>query len=101
MNTCHNMHNGEILNNESDFSFYKVILYGDKTECAKFSKRVGCAIKHLPVKVQFFFEYNTKKAVEKGIKKSPTLLLNGNIFIEGLIQAEEITKLFENLVVDK
>ena len=37
-------------------------------------------------------------AIEAGISKDPTLVLNGKIFLEGLTQAEDITKAFEELL---
>ena len=94
--TCHTMSNGEILNaHKTDYPLFYAILYGDKVSTAKFSKRLSCAIKHLPLRVKFTFEYNTLKAVEKGIAEDPTLVLNGEIFLEGLVEAETITEAFE------
>ena len=97
--TCHEMSNGEILNKEhKEFIFYDAVLYGDRVLTAKFSKRLSCAIKHLPLRVAFCYEHSTKKALEAGIIKDPTLTLNGEIFLEGLVQAEEITKKFQELL---
>lgn len=96
---CHEMKTGEVLNSSSSqYPLYKAVLYGDKINCAKLSKRLSCAIKHLPIRVEFSFEYDTQKAVDMGITKDPTVLLNGNIFIEGLSQAEDITIKFEKLI---
>ena len=96
---CHEMRAGEILNSSSvEYPLYKAVLFGDKINCAKLSKRLSCAIKHLPIRVEFSFEYDTQKTVDRGITKDPTLTLNGNIFIEGLIQAEDITVIFEELI---
>jgi len=101
-NVCHEMHEGEILNMEKvHTTLYKATLYGDRFECAKFSKRLSCAIKHLPLQVEFSFEYDTQKAIELGVVKSPTLLLNNHIFLEGLIQAELITEAFEKLLKEE
>jgi predicted DsbA family dithiol-disulfide isomerase len=44
------------------------------------------------------YEHNTQKAIEAGVAKDPTIIWNGKIIIEGLIPAEEITKIFENLL---
>ncbi len=97
---CHTMSNGEILNaNKTDYPLFHAILYGDKISTAKFSKRLSCAIKHLPLRVQFTFEYDTLKAVEKGISKDPTLVLDGEIFLEGLVEAESITEAFEKYLL--
>ena len=93
---CHTMSNEEILNaHKTDYPLFYAILYGDKVSTAKFSKRLSCAIKHLPLRVKFTFEYNTLKAVEKGIAQDPTLVLDGEIFLEGLVEAETITNAFE------
>ena len=93
---CHEMHNGEILNEvKEDFPLYRAVLYGDRVLTAKFSKRLSCAIKHLPLRVAFSYEYSVEEAVELGIAKDPTLVLDGEIFLEGLVQAEEITKMFQ------
>ena len=95
---CHEMKEGEILNRDKyHYPLYKATLYGDKIACAKFSKRLSCAIKQLPLRVQFSFEDNTQKAIEAGVRKSPTLVLEGNVFLEGLLQAEEITEAFQNI----
>ncbi len=97
---CHTMSNGKILNdNKTDYPLFHAILYGDKVNTAKFSKRLSCAIKHLQLRVKFTFEYDTLKAVEKGISKDPTLVLDGEIFFEGLVEAERITEAFEKYLL--
>lgn len=96
---CHTMKEGEILNeSHPQYPLYEGILYGDKVSTEKFSKRLSCSIKHLPIRLRFHFEYNTLKAIENGVTKDPTLVLNGKIFLEGLVQAEDITKAFEKLI---
>jgi len=96
---CHTMGHGEILNTDKhQYPLFHAVLYGDKVSTAKFSKRLSCAIKHLPLRVKFTYEYDTLKAVEKGIAKDPTLVLDGEIFLEGLVQAEMITEAFEALI---
>ena len=93
---CHTMNDGEVLNaDKTEYPLFNAVLYGDKVSTAKFSKRLSCAIKHLPLRVEFRYEYNTLKAVEKGVSKDPTLVLDGEIFLEGLVQAENITEAFE------
>ena len=102
LEACHEMYNGEILNKgREDFPLYNATLYGDRILTAKFSKRLSCAIKHLALRVAFTYEYSIEKAVEMGIAKDPTLMLNGEIFLEGLVQAEEITQKFQNLMLDE
>ncbi len=99
---CHSMQHGEVLNAEkTEYPFFHAVLYGDKVSTAKFSKRLSCAIKHLPLRVEFRYEYDTLKAVEKGVMKDPTLVLDGEIFLEGLVQAESITEAFEKVLLEK
>jgi hypothetical protein len=95
--TCRVMHEGEILNEKhSEWPLFDAVIYGSRTECAKFSKRLSCAVKHLPLRVKFSFEYDTVKAIEKGVAKDPTLVIDGKIFMEGLPQAELITEKFQS-----
>ncbi len=97
---CHTMYEGEILNaDKTEYPLFHAVLYGDKISTEKFSKRLSCAIKHLPLRVKFTFEYDTLKAVEQGIVQDPTLTLDGEIFLEGLVQAEAITEAFERVLV--
>jgi len=96
---CHEMSAGEILNaSHSEYPLHEAVIYGSRLDCAKFSKRLSCAIKHLPLRVRFSYEHDTQKAIDKGIIKDPTLVLDGAIFLEGLTQAEDITKAFEKLL---
>lgn len=96
--SCHSMKEGEILNESHlEYPIYEAILYGDRISTEKFSKRLSCSIKHLPLRLHFSFEYDTLKAIEAGITTNPTLTLSGKIFIEGLVQAEEITEIFQVL----
>lgn len=97
--TCHEMNSGEVLNaSHAEYPLHEALIYGDRISCAKFSKRLSCAIKHLPIRVRFSFEHNTQKALDAGITKDPTLTLNSQIFLEGLVQAEIITQAFERLL---
>jgi len=99
IDACHEMTNGEILNEDKkEYPLYFATLYGDKVLTAKFSKRLSCVIKHLPIRVKFNYEYSTQKAIDVGVTKDPTLVLNGKIFLEGLIQAEDMTKAFKELL---
>jgi len=102
MNVCREMQAGEVLNpHKTEAPLLYALLYGDKTATAKLSKRLSCAIKHLPLRVRFEYQHNTQKAIEAGIQKDPTLLLDGKIFLEGLPQAEHITEAFEKLLKEK
>lgn len=93
---CHTMNEGEILNGtHTEYPFFHGIIYGDKISSAKLSKRLSCSIKHMPLRLEFNFEYDTLKAIENGITKDPTFVLNDKIFLEALVQVEEIIKAFE------
>jgi len=93
------MQAGEILNpHKLESPLFQALLYGDKVATKKLSKRLSCAIKHLHLRVEFSYEYSTEKAIEAGVQKDPTLVLDGEIFLEGLPQAEEITEAFEKLL---
>ncbi len=95
---CHEMQAGEVLNaSHAEYPLHEAVIYGSRLDCAKFSKRLSCAIKHLPIRVRFSYEHNSEQALGKGIIKDPTLVLDGAIFLEGLTQAEDITKAFEKL----
>ena len=96
---CHEMCIGEILNEKnSEYPLFYAKLYGDRVATAKLSKRLSCSIKHLPIRIFFDYEYDTLKALEAGVRKNPTLILEGKIFLEGLIQAEDITKVFQKFL---
>ncbi len=96
---CHVMEEGEILNPRlSDLPLHEAVLYGDRVLTAKFSKRLSCALKHLPIRLRFRYEHSTEAAIEAGIAKDPTLVLNGEIFLEGLVPAEEITESFKRFL---
>jgi len=96
---CHTMKNGEVLNaSHTEYPIFEGVLYGDRISTAKFSKRLSCSVKHLPLRIRFTYEYDTFKAVDTGITKDPSFVLDGKIFLEGLVQAEEITQAFEQLL---
>jgi len=97
--SCKDMNDGEILNeHHPEYPLYVATLYGDKVLTAKLSKRLSCSIKHLPLRLSFSYEYDVEKALDAGVTKDPTLVLNGEIFLEGLMQSEEITKKFQQLI---
>ncbi len=96
---CHTMDEGEVLNAaKTEYPLFSAVLYGDRVSTAKFSKRLSCAIKHLPLRVAFHYEHDTQKALDAGVRKDPTLVLDGEIFLEGLVAAETITEAFEVLL---
>ena len=99
---CHTMDEGEVLNAaKTEYPLFSAVLYGDRVSTAKFSKRLSCAIKHLPLRVAFHYEHDTQKALDAGVRKDPTLVLDGEIFLEGLVAAETITEAFEALLEQK
>ncbi len=96
------MDEGEVLNAaKKAYPLFSAVLYGDRVSTAKFSKRLSCAIKHLPLRVAFHYEHDTQKALDAGVRKDPTLVLDGEIFLEGLVAAEAITEAFETLLESK
>ena len=96
---CHVMEEREILNPQlTDLPLHEAVLYGDRVLTAKFSKRLSCAVKHLPIRLRFSYNHSTEEAIERGIAKDPTLVLDGKIFLEGLVAAEEITEAFERFL---
>jgi len=100
--TCEPLQEGQILNNHhNEYPLYHAILYGDKVLTKKLSKRLSCAIKALPIRVHFSSEHKTQKALDAGISKDPSLTLEGKVFIEGLLQTEEITQIFQQLLKNK
>lgn len=97
--TCHEMGAGEVLNaSHPEYPLHEAVIYGDRISCAKLSKRLSCAVKHLPIRLRFSYEYDTLKALDAGIVKDPTLVLDSQIFLEGLVEAETITEVFEKLL---
>ena len=96
---CHVMDEGEILNPQrTDLPMHEAVLYGDRVLTAKFSKRLSCAIRHLPIRLRFRYNHSTEEAIDMGIAKDPTLVLDGEIFLEGLVSAESITRAFEDFL---
>ncbi|BCD67229.1 hypothetical protein [Nitratiruptor sp. YY09-18] len=75
-----------------------VTIHGSDTERVKLAKRLVCAVKHLPLRLQIRYEKDAIKSIERGVAKDPTLEWQGKILAEGLVSAEELTKIFENLL---
>ncbi len=96
---CYPLKEGEILNEDKeDYPLFEVTIHGSDTNRVKLSKRLVCAIKHLPLRLKIHYQKDTIQSIEKGVAKDPTLEYNGKFLAEGLISAEEITKIFENLL---
>ena len=99
---CHTMDEGEVLNAvKTGYPLFHAVLYGDKVSTAKLSKRLSCAVKYLPLRVAFHYKHDTQKALDAGVRKDPTLVLDGEIFLEGLVATEEITEAFEKRVKEE
>ncbi len=95
---CYPLKEGEILNDGKNYPLFEVTIHGSDTNRVKLSKRLVCAIKHLPLRLKIHYQKDTVKSIEKGVAKDPTLEYNGKFLAEGLISAEEITKIFEELL---
>ena len=95
---CYPLKEGEILNEDKAYPLFEVTIHGSDTNRVKLSKRLVCAVKHLPLRLKIHYQKDTAKSIEKGVAKDPTLEYNGNFLAEGLISAEEITKIFEGLL---
>jgi hypothetical protein len=96
---CYPLEEGEILNeSHPEWPLFILNIYGSKLESLKISKRIMCTLKHLPLRLQVFYNHDTLKAIEVGCGKDPCIKMNGKIVFEGLIQAEEIREIFEKLL---
>ena len=95
---CYPLKEGEILNEDKNYPLFEVTIHGSDINRVKLSKRLVCAIKHLPLRLKIHYQKDTVKSIEKGVSKDPTLEYNGKFLAEGLISAEEITKIFEELL---
>ena len=79
-----------------DYPLYRVVFFGDRVGTDKLARRFSCATKIFPIRVEFIFEHDPLKALDKGVSKDPTVIFDKKLIIEGLIQAEEITKQVES-----
>ena len=96
---CYALNEGEILNEDHpEWTLFVLTICGSKVETLKMSKRVMCTLKHLPLRLQVFYENNAEKCIEMGGGGDPSVFLDGKLLFEGLIQAEEIKEIFEKLL---
>ncbi len=96
---CYALAEGEVLHAKHlEWPLFRVTIHGSDIERIKLSKRLMCAVKHLPLRLQVHYEKDAMKSIQEGVAKDPTLTLNGKILLEGLVSAEKITKNFENLL---
>ncbi|MEF3191358.1 MAG: hypothetical protein K6347_02225 [Campylobacterales bacterium] len=97
MSECHDLKPGEILNSSHpQWPLLEGVIYADATLAYKLSKRLVCGIKHLPLRLRLSIITDTAKAIEAGVAHDPTLVVNGQLFIEGLVDTETITAAFEH-----
>ncbi len=96
---CYPLNEGEILNEgHENWPLFILTICGSKIETLKMSKRIMCTLKHLPLRLQVFYENDAKKCIDMGGGGDPSVFLDGKLLFEGLIQAEEIKKIFEKLL---
>lgn len=96
---CAELGHGEILNSSHpEWPLLEGVVYGDATLSLKFAKRLVCGVKHLPLRLNLVIITNTEAAIEAGATSDPTLFINGEPFIEGLVAAEVLTAVFELLL---
>jgi len=96
---CYALNEGEILNEDHyEWPLFVLTICGSKVETLKISKRVMCTLKHLPLRLQVFYENNAEKCIEMGGGGDPSVFLDGNLLFEELIQAEKIKEIFEKLL---
>ena len=96
---CYALNEGEILNEDHpEWPLFVLTICGSKIESLKISKRIMCTLKHLPLRLQVFYEHDTLKCLELGGGSDPSVFLGNKLLFEGLIQAEEIKKIFEKLL---
>ena len=96
---CYALNEGEILNeSHPEWPLFVLTICGSKVETLKISKRIMCTLKHLPLRLQVFYEHNAEKCIEMGGGGDPSVFLDGKLLFEGLVQAEEIKEIFEKLL---
>ena len=99
---CYPLKEGEILNDEHpEYPLFSVTIHGSDRERVKLSKRLVCAVKHLPLRLRIRYEKDAEKSIALGVRKDPTLMLDTKILAEGLVSAETLTEIFETLLATK
>jgi len=99
---CYPLKEGEELNEEHpEWPLFEVTIHGSEKERVKLSKRLVCAVKHLPLRLRIRYEKETARSVEAGIAYDPTLTLEKEILAEGLVPAERLTEIFEKLLIQR
>ena len=99
---CYPLKEGEILNDDHpEYPLFAVTIHGSDRERVKLSKRLVCAVKHLPLRLSIRYEKDAEKSIALGVRKDPTLMLDTKILAEGLVSAETLTEIFETLLATK
>ncbi|WP_353663152.1 hypothetical protein [Hydrogenimonas sp. SS33] len=98
---CYPLAEGETLNEDHpEWPLFAVTIHGSDRERVKLSKRLVCAVKHLPLRLRIRYEKDVERSLEAGVAKDPTLTLGDTILAEGLVAAERLTEIFETLLAD-
>ena len=96
---CYPLAEGEVLNEDHpEWPLFVVTIHGGDRERVKLSKRLVCAVKHLPLRLTIRYEKDAEKSIGIGVAKDPTLEMEGRFLAEGLVSAEELTETFERLL---
>ncbi|WP_201353712.1 hypothetical protein [Hydrogenimonas urashimensis] len=96
---CYPLAEGEVLNaDHPEWPLFSVTIHGSDRERVKLSKRLVCAVKHLPLRLRIRYEKDVEKSLEAGVSKDPTLTLGHEILAEGLVSAETLSVLFEKML---
>ena len=99
---CYPLKEGETLNDDHpEYPLFAVTIHGSDRERVKLSKRLVCALKHLPLRLQIRYEKDAEKSIALGVRKDPTLMLGEEMLAEGLVSAETLTEIFETLLATK
>jgi hypothetical protein len=100
LEACRPLAEGETLHaDHPEWPLFGVTIHGSARERIKLSKRLVCAVKHLPLRLRIDYERDVERSLEKGVAKDPTLEMDGRILAEGLVSAEKLTAIFENLLL--
>ncbi|WP_457607166.1 hypothetical protein [Nitratifractor sp.] len=102
LEACRPLKEGETLNaSHPEWPLFAVTIHGSARERIKLSKRLVCAIKHLPLRLRIAYESNAERSIERGVAKDPTLEGEGRLLAEGLLSAEELEELFRGLLKER
>jgi hypothetical protein len=100
--SCYPLKEGEILNEAyPDYPLFFVTIHGSERERIKLSKRLVCALKHLPLRLQIHYEKDTETSLNRGVRHDPTLEYEDTFLAEGLVSAETLNELFSQMLQKK